>query len=163
MANEPTNLPALPPREVARVAVVVSRYNDWITDRLLDGAVQEHARRAHGAGSVEVLRVPGSFELPAVARAAASSGRYDAVVALGCLIRGETVHDRVIADAVAHGIMSASCDTGVAIGFGVLTVENAEQAEQRAGGEMGNKGAEAMAAALDAAGVLAALKKAGHR
>lgn len=161
MSPEHRTIHPVDPGAVARVAVVVSRYNAWITDRLLQGALDEHARLAGGAGRVDVVPVPGSFELPAACRVAAGTGRYDAVVALGCLIRGETVHDRVIADAIAHGIVEASCATGVAVAFGVLTVENAEQAEARAGGAMGNKGAEAMAAALHTAGVIAALKKGG--
>lgn len=152
---------ALPAAQVARVAVIVSRYNAWITDRLLEGAVEEHTRRtggAGGSGGVTVVPVPGSYELPQGAMAAASTGHFDAVVCLGCIIRGETSHDRHIADAVAVGIERVAVETGVPVTFGVLTVENAQQAEARAGGAHGNKGAEAMAAALELAGVIKRLR-----
>lgn len=137
---------------------MVSRYNRWITDRLEEGARQEHARLAGGAGALAILEAPGSFELPVIALAAARSGRFDAVVCLGCIIKGETTHDRHIAAAVAQGIAQVSIETGIPVAFGVLTVESAEQAEARAGGAMGNKGAEAMAAALATAHVIASLR-----
>lgn len=140
------------------VAVVVSRYNRWITDRLESGAREEHARLTSGAGSVLVLEAPGSFELPVIALAAARTGTFDAVVCLGCIIRGETSHDRHIASAVAQGIAQVSIETGVPVAFGVLTVDNADQAEARAGGAMGNKGAEAMAAALATASEIARVR-----
>lgn len=143
-----------------RVAIVVSRYNAWITDRLLQGAVEAYAQ--HGGVSVPVtVHAPGAFELPVVAHALAASGRFDAVVALGCVIRGETSHDRHIAHAVAHGIVQAGVATGVPIAFGVLTVETPEQAEARSGGEGSNgdnKGAEAMRAALECALTLRTVK-----
>ncbi|HEX8876400.1 MAG TPA: 6,7-dimethyl-8-ribityllumazine synthase [Phycisphaerales bacterium] len=130
-----------------RVAVVVSRYNASVTDRLCLGAIEACVRRT--GRTPTVLEAPGAFELPIIAHAAADSGHFDGVVALGCLIRGETIHDRVIADAVAQAIQAAMITTGVPIAFGVLTVENAKQAEARAGGEHGNKGDEAMGALLD--------------
>lgn len=154
---------AVPASQVGRVAIVVSRYNRWITDRLEAGAIAEHARLTGGEGSprceVAVVEAPGSFELPVIARALAKSGRFDAVVCLGCIVRGETSHDRHIAAAVAHGVAQVSVETGTPVAFGVLTVENAEQAEARAGGVMGNKGAEAMAAALATAGVIASVRR----
>ena len=145
------------PAGAPRVAVVVSRYNEWITERLLEGAAEAFARRAGGEGVLDVARVPGAFELPAAAGAAARSGRYDAVVALACLIRGETAHDRHIASAVATSLASLGAELGLPVAFGVLTTETPEQAEARAGGAHGNKGAEAMDAALDTIGACRAL------
>ena len=131
------------------LAVVVSRYNASVTDRLLTGAREVYAE--HG-GDPELLRVipaPGSYELPALALAAARTGKFRGVLGLGCLIKGETSHDRYIADAVAHGLVGVTLATGVPCSFGVLTVDTPEQAEERAGGAHGNKGAEGMAALLD--------------
>lgn len=167
------------PATIGPVAVVVSRFNRWITDQLEEGALAEHARLTKGGGcgvgcgvgsevgggvggGVVVIEAPGSFELPVIALAAARSGRFDAVVCLGCIIKGETSHDRHIASAVAQGIARVSIQTGVPVAFGVLTVDSADQAEARAGigaGAIGNKGAEAMAAALATAGVIAALNE----
>mgnify|MGYP001253632010 CR=1 FL=1 len=132
-----------------RCAVVVSRYNAWITDRLLLGARQEWERAGGAPDGLEVVTAPGSFELPVLARAAATCGRFHAVIALGCLIRGETTHDQHIARSVADGLQRVAIDTGVPVAFGVLTVENEAQAWARAGGDQGNKGAEAMRAALE--------------
>lgn len=140
---------ALPP-----VAVVVSRYNPSVTDALLEGALTEYARRGGNPDAVEVVQAPGSFELPVLALAAARTGRVRAVVALGCLIRGQTRHDRYIAQAVARGLTGVSLRTGLPVTFGVLTVEKPSQARERAGGAKGNKGADAMAAALDAVGAI---------
>ena len=152
-----TIIEPLEPREVARVAIIVSRYSQRITDALLDGAIEEHARLTGGAEPPEVIPAPGSFELPMLAMRAATTGRYDAVVCLGCIIRGETSHDRYIAQSVTDGLTRVGLETGIAIGFGVLTVNDSQQAEARAGGAVGNKGAEAMSAALATAGALAAL------
>lgn len=129
-----------------RVAVVTARWNAEITDALTKGAIGA-AREA--AATVDTFTVAGSFELPAAARALAESGRYDAVVPIGCLIRGETPHFDVLAHAVARGLMDLSLATPVAIAFGVLTCDTPAQARARAGGRHGNKGAEAMAAALE--------------
>ena len=129
----------------ARVAIVQSLWNSAITDALADGA----ARAAAAAGaSCDRFTVAGAFELPAAVRLLAGSGRYDAVVPLGCLIRGETPHFQVLADAVAAGLMTVSLESDVAIPFGVLTCGTLAQAKARAGGRAGNKGAEAMEAAL---------------
>lgn len=129
-----------------RVAIVVSRYNHSITRVLLNGALASFRERF--GIEADVYPAPGAYELPFLAAAAATSDRYDGVVALGCVIRGETKHDRYINHAVAQGIASASLASGVPIAFGVLTVENAKQAKDRAGGKHGNKGAEAMEALL---------------
>lgn len=133
------------------VALIVSRYNASITDRLRDGALAEYASRYPSAPSASVVLVdaPGSYELPALALAAMNTGRFDGAVALGCLIKGETSHDRYIAQAVAHGLVEVTVATGLPVAFGVLTVDTPAQAKARAGGSSGNKGQEAMAALLD--------------
>lgn len=135
---------ALPP-----VAVVVSRYNRSITDVLLDGALRAYAQRGGRAEAVRVVEAPGAYELPALAHAAASTGRYRGVAALGCIIKGETSHDQHIASAVAQGLVGVTIVTGVPCAFGVLTVDTPAQAQDRAGGAHGNKGQEAMDALLD--------------
>ena len=127
------------------VGVVVSRFNEAITDALLKGALEalDEAR----VGNVTLVRVPGAFEIPGVAGKMASSGRVDVVVCLGAVIRGQTDHFTFVAAAAQEGILRVSLDTGVPIIFGVLTTDDMEQAEHRAGGEAGNKGYES---ALDA-------------
>jgi 6,7-dimethyl-8-ribityllumazine synthase len=141
-----------------RIAIVVSRFNDFVTDRLLEGATD--ALRAAGApaDAVDTLSVPGAYEVPQTARTAAATGAYDAVVCLGCLIRGETPHFEYISEAVAHGIMSASADTGVPMSFGVLTTNSAEQALERAVPGSANKGWEAAMAAVEMATLRRALR-----
>lgn len=147
-----------------RIAVVVSRYHADVTSRLLDGARTEFVRLRGDASKLVVLHAPGSYELPVIARAAAQSHKFDAIVALGCVVRGQTTHDRHIASAVADGLMRVAVETGVPVAFGVLTVENMEQAEARsvavdpsgsAHGE--NKGVEAVRAAVEAASVIRAI------
>lgn len=137
-----------------RFGIVVARWNDLITRRLLDGAVG--ALKAHDVAeeSLEVAWVPGSFEVPLVAREMARSGRFDAVVALGCLIRGATDHYALIAANVTGAIQQAMLETGVPIAFGVLTTDTIEQAIERAGTKAGNKGAEAALAALELANLM---------
>jgi 6,7-dimethyl-8-ribityllumazine synthase len=130
------------------IAIVVSRYNASITDKLLQGALNT-LRVQSPASKHEVVQAPGAFELPALALAAARTSRFQGVVALGCLIKGETTHDRVIADAVAHGLVQVTIATGIPVTFGVLTVDTPEQAQARAGGDQGNKGADAMSALLE--------------
>jgi 6,7-dimethyl-8-ribityllumazine synthase len=132
-----------------RFAIVVARFNAFITDGLREAAVAA-LREAHAA-DVEVIAVPGAFEVPQAARAAAETGRFDAVVCLGCLIRGETPHFDYISSAAAHGIMAAAGDTGVPMAFGILTTNTTEQAEARAGQGPENKGREAAGAAIDMA------------
>jgi 6,7-dimethyl-8-ribityllumazine synthase len=134
-----------------RIAIVVSRYNDFVTDRLRDGAIE--ALRGAGAAdhAVDVVDVPGAYEIPQAAHLAALTGRYDAIVCLGCLIRGETPHFDYISRSVAHGIMDASMATGVPMSFGVLTTETADQALARAVPGTANKGWEAATAAVEMA------------
>jgi len=139
-----------------RIAIVVSRFNDFVTDRLLAGA--KEALGAAGADAVDTVSVPGAYEIPQAARTAASTGSYDAVVCLGCLIRGETPHFEYISEAVAHGIMSASAETGVPMSFGVLTTNSAEQALERAVPGRANKGWEAAMAAVEMATLRRALR-----
>lgn len=132
-----------------RFVVIGSRFNEAIT-----GSLREAARAAltsAGADHVEELQVPGAYELPQAARAAAETGRYDAVVCVGCVIRGETPHFDYISSAVAHGIMEAAGETGVPMAFGVLTTDTEAQALARAGKGPDNKGHEAAAAAIDMA------------
>ncbi len=137
--------------EGLRFGIVVSRFNEFITSKLLEGALD--ALRRHGADleSVEVAWVPGSFEIPLVAKRMARSGRYDAVICLGCVLRGATPHYEYIAGQVARGISQASLETGVPIIFGVITPDTLEQAIERAGTKMGNKGFQAAEAAIEMA------------
>jgi 6,7-dimethyl-8-ribityllumazine synthase len=139
----------------SRVAVIVSRYHSHVTQRLLDGALE--AARARGA-EVDVVPAPGAFELGILALEAARSGRYVGVAALGCVIRGETTHYDYVCQGAADGVLHAGLDTGVPVAFGVVTTETPEQAFARAGGTAGNKGAEAVETALDAAAAIAAVR-----
>jgi 6,7-dimethyl-8-ribityllumazine synthase len=140
-----------------RIAIVAARFNDDIVAGLLAGALARWRERGGDADDLLVVRVPGAFELPLVSRKLALSGRYEAVVALGCVIRGDTAHFEYVAGECARGLQQASTDTGVPIAFGVLTVENIEQARERAGENQANKGADAMDSALEMAHVLAQL------
>ncbi len=147
---------------IPQLAVVLSRYNASITDALLEGARAAYASVGGDPAALAVLPAPGTYELPIVALAAAESGLFQGVVALGCVIRGETDHDRYISQSVSDGLMRASLETGVPIAFGVLTVNDASQAQARAGGEHGNKGAEAVQAVLDTLRTLDALDAAAE-
>ena len=137
-----------------RFAVVASRWNDLVTSRLLRGALECLEKRGAPASSLATVRVPGSWEIPLAARKAARSGRFDAVVALGAIIRGETSHFDVLAAAVTQGLTDVSLETGIPVGLGVLTTETLDQALDRAGGKMGNKGTEAAEAAIEMVHVL---------
>ena len=150
------------PRQV-RVAVVVARYNEVVTGRLLEGARQCLREKGVPEAQVDVVWVPGAFELPVAAEAAAASGRYAAIVALGCVIRGETPHFEYVAGEAARGLGNVALAHRLAVGFGVLTTESLEQAMARAGGAAGNKGYEAAEAALTTADVLAQLTRAAPR
>src|SRR5437660_9786901 len=138
-----------------RFAVVVSKYNDFVTDRLQAGALAALAAAGVSSNDVTVVRVPGAFEIPIAAQHAAESGRYDAVVCLGCLIRGETPHFEYIASAVANGLTAGAAATGVPMAFGVLTTNSVEEAIERAGEGPSNKGWEAAGAAIETVGVVA--------
>lgn len=138
--------------------IVASRFNDFITARLLDGALD--ALRRHGADEdkITVARVPGSFEIPLVAKRMAASRQFDAVICLGTVIRGATPHFEYIAGEVAKGVAMAGLETGVPIAFGVLTTDSIEQAVERAGTKAGNKGFDAACAAIEMANLLRELK-----
>lgn len=140
-----------------RVAIVAARFNDLIVSSLLKGARAAWLARGGASEELLVARVPGAFELPVVARRLASSGRYEAIVALGCVIRGDTPHFAYVAGECARGLQLASLETGVPIIFGVLTVETLEQALERAATSAGNKGGEAMECALEMAALMARL------
>ena len=132
-----------------RVAIVVSRFNEEITSGLLAGARERLAEAGVTSEAIAIIHVPGAFEIPLMARGLAASGRFDAVVCLGCLIKGDTMHFEYIASATTQGIMDAGLATGIPIGFGVLTTMTEAQAEERAAPGPGNKGREAAQAALD--------------
>ncbi len=134
-------------------AIVVSRFNSFITERLLAGAQDALRRSGAKRDSIHVVRVPGAFEIPAAARTLSESGRYDAIVCLGCLLRGDTLHYDVIANEVARGIGQSAQESGVPHAFGVLTCDTLEQAIDRAGLKAGNKGFEAALAAVEMARV----------
>lgn len=142
-----------------KFAVIVSKYHDFVTDRLQEGALSAFAKAGIGSDAVTIVRVPGAFELPMAARLAAETGEFAAVVCVGCLIRGATPHFEYIATAVAHGLTSASADTGIPITFGVLTTNSVEEALERAGDSSSNKGWEAAAAAVEMADVVARLTR----
>jgi 6,7-dimethyl-8-ribityllumazine synthase len=134
-----------------RFAVVVSRFNEEITRGLLRGAQEYFAEVSVPQEAVRVFHVPGAFEIPITAQRLAESGRFDAVVCLGCLIKGDTMHFEYIAEAASHGIAQAAAATGVPMAFGVLTTVTEEQAAERSGDGPGNKGREAAAAAVEMA------------
>jgi 6,7-dimethyl-8-ribityllumazine synthase len=141
-----------------RIAVVVAKYNDFVTDRLQSGALAALATTGIASANITIIKVPGSFEITFAARQAAETGDFDAVVCLGCLIRGATAHFEYIASAVSHGITAAAAETGVPITFGVLTTNSVEEAIERAGEGPSNKGWEAAVAAVELATVIAQLK-----
>ncbi len=140
-----------------RFAIVVSRFNSFITERLLlsacDGLIRTGARK----GDIDLVRVPGAFEIPSAARALALTGKYDALICIGCLLRGDTAHYDVIVNEVTRGIGQSAQDTGVPHAFGVLTCDTLEQAIDRAGLKMGNKGFEAALEAVEMASLKAAV------
>jgi len=146
-----------------RVAVVVSRFNESVTIKLLAGARRCLRDKGVADGAVDVVWVPGAFELPVAAEAAAASGRYAAIVALGCVIRGETPHFEYVAGEATRGLGNVALAHCLPVGFGVLTTDSDEQAEARAGGAAGDKGYEAAEAALATADVLAQLSRAAPR
>ncbi|MEZ6131408.1 MAG: 6,7-dimethyl-8-ribityllumazine synthase [Planctomycetaceae bacterium] len=138
----------------AAFAIVVSRFNDLITSRLVDGACETIARHGGNPDRIDVVSVPGSFEIPLAAQKLAASGKYAAVICVGAVIQGSTTHHEYINSQVAAGIMAVSRETGVPVTFGVITCESMEQALDRAGGKVGNKGTEATLAAIEMVNVL---------
>lgn len=141
----------------ARFGVVAGRFNAFITERLVDAATDTLLRSGAGASDITVAWVPGAFEIPLAVQRMAASGRFDAVLALGCVIRGATPHFDYVAGECAKGVAAASRDTGLPVSFGVLTVDTIEQAIERAGTKAGNKGADAALGAIEMVNLLAAL------
>ena len=145
--------------EGMRFAVIVSKYNDFVTDRLQAGAIAALGAAGVSGDDITIVRVPGAYEIPIAAQHAAESARFDAIVCLGCVIRGETPHFEYISSAVAHGLADAAAATGVPMAFGVLTTNSVEEALARAVDGPGNKGHEAARAAVEMAGVVAQLTR----
>ncbi|MFZ5764603.1 MAG: 6,7-dimethyl-8-ribityllumazine synthase [Thermodesulfobacteriota bacterium] len=137
-----------------RIGIVLARFNSFIAERLLEGALDTLIRSGASDNDIEVARVPGAYEIPLVALKMARSGRYDAIICLGAVIRGATPHFDFVANEAAKGIAQASLDTGVPIIFGVLTTDTIEQAIERAGSKAGNKGSECAAAAVEMVNLL---------
>jgi 6,7-dimethyl-8-ribityllumazine synthase len=137
-----------------RFGIIVSRFNDFICDRLLGGALDALARNGADEKNIEVFKVPGAFEIPLLAKKVATSGRCDAVICLGAVIRGATPHFDYVANEVSKGIASVSLETGIPIAFGVLTTDTLEQAIERAGSKAGNKGWDAALAAIEMANLI---------
>ena len=137
-----------------KVAIVVSRFNDFITNRLLDGAKDTLVRHGVDEDNIDVAYVPGAFEIPLVAKKLAQKNDYDAVITLGCVIRGATSHYDYVCNEVAKGVSKANDVTNTPVIFGVLTTESIEQAVERAGTKAGNKGAEAAVSAIEMANLL---------
>jgi 6,7-dimethyl-8-ribityllumazine synthase len=153
-----TAIEGRPPADLS-VAVVASRFNAGIVQRLLDAAVEHLAAEGVARARIAVVLVPGAWELPMACRRVAEAGGHHAIVALGCVIRGETPHFDYVCSEAARGISETARDTGVPVAFGVVTANTPEQADARAGGEHGNKGTEAAAAALEMAALLEALPR----
>jgi 6,7-dimethyl-8-ribityllumazine synthase len=141
-----------------RFGIVASRFNDFIVDRLLDAAVSTLLKHGVAAGDIEVVGVPGAFETPLAVKKLATSRRFQALIALGCVIRGGTPHFEYVAGEATRGIGHVSLNEEIPIGFGILTVDTIEQAVERAGTKAGNKGADAALAAIQMATVLRQLE-----
>ncbi|WP_264289462.1 6,7-dimethyl-8-ribityllumazine synthase [Duffyella gerundensis] len=143
----------------ARIAIVIARFNNFINDSLLDGAIDALKRIGQVQDdNITVVWVPGAYELPLATRALTTTGKYDAIIALGTVIRGGTAHFEYVAGEASSGIASVAMDSAIPVAFGVLTTENIEQAIERAGTKAGNKGAEAALTALEMINVLKAIK-----
>ena len=140
-----------------KFAIVATRFNDFIVDRLVGGAVDYLSRHGGSPDNITIIRIPGAFEMPVVCQKAAKSGKFDAIIALGAVIRGSTPHFEFVSSEATKGIAHVTLDTGIPIGFGLLTTENIEQAVERAGSKAGNKGVEAAAAVLETVRVLQSL------
>jgi len=141
-----------------KFGIIVSRFNEFITSRLLEGALDALIRHGADESDIEIVRVPGSFEIPIVAKKLAQSGKFNAVICLGTLIRGATPHFDYIAAEVSKGIALVGLETGVPVSFGVITADTIEQAIERAGSKSGNKGWDAAIVAIEMAKVLEQLK-----
>jgi 6,7-dimethyl-8-ribityllumazine synthase len=142
-----------------RFAIVVGRFNSFITDRLLAGAMDALVRTGADAAQIDTIKVPGGWEIPLVAAELARQHRYDAVICLGAVVRGDTPHFDYVAGEAAKGIAHASAETGVPVAFGVLTTNTMEQAMDRAGGKGGNKGYDAAMTAIEMANLMRTLRQ----
>lgn len=142
-----------------KIAVVVGRFNSFITERLLAGALDALTRSGAGAGDIEIVRVPGSWELPLTVKTLAEAKRFDAIVALSAVIRGETPHFDYVAGEASRGLAQVSLETGMPVAFGVLTTNTVEQAIDRAGAKSGNKGFDAAMTAIEMANLLRRLRE----
>jgi 6,7-dimethyl-8-ribityllumazine synthase len=141
------------------VAVVASRYNAGVVQKLLDGAIDRLVERGVSRDRITIVFVPGAWELPLACRRLAEAGGHQAVVALGCVVRGGTPHFEYVCSEASRGVIQASLDTGIPVSFGLLTTDTMQQADERAGGAHGNKGAEAADAAVDMAQLMRALPR----
>jgi len=147
--------------EKMRIAIIGTRWNEFIVERLITGAKSAARRCGVLAENIDLAIAPGAYEVPFIAKKLADCGRYDAIVALGCVIRGETSHFEYVAAEAATGIARIACDTGTPVSFGILTVETTEQAIERAGAKSGNKGEEAMLAAIETFNLAQSIKEDG--
>ena len=145
-------------RPTGRIALLASRFNDLVVSRLIDGAHDALVRHGIDDDDLTLIRVPGAFELPLTADKLAASGRYAAIIALGCVIRGDTAHFDYVAGGAANGLMQVALDHGLPVGFGLLTTDTMEQALDRAGGKAGNKGADAALAVVEQLNLLIQLE-----
>jgi 6,7-dimethyl-8-ribityllumazine synthase len=143
-----------------KFGIIVSRFNSFIAERLLEGALDTLQRSGVNEDDVEVVRVPGAFEIPLLARKMADSGRYDGIICLGAVIRGATSHYDLVSNEAAKGIAQVGMDTGVPVIFGVITTDTIEQAIERAGSKAGNKGSESAQAAIEMVDLLARYEQA---
>lgn len=141
-----------------RFGITVARFNSFISERLLEGALDALTRHGADAANIEVVRVPGAFEMPLVLKAMAESKKYDALIALGCVIRGETPHFEYVAGECSRGVAQVSMQYNLPVGFGVLTVDTIEQAIERAGAKAGNKGADAALTVIEMVNLLKKLR-----
>ena len=137
-----------------RFGILLGRFNSFIGDRLLEGAIDTLVRHGANEGDIDVVRVPGAYEMPLAAKKMATSGKYDALIALGAVIRGATPHFDYVAGECSKGLSQVSMESGIPVGFGVLTVDTIEQAIERAGTKAGNKGADAAMAAMEMVNLL---------
>jgi len=142
-----------------KFAIIVARFNSFITDRLLAGAEDALKRSGAKPEDIEIVKVPGSWELPVVAKTLAAAKRYDAIIALGAVIRGETPHFDHVSNQASNGLAAVQLETGIPIAFGVLTTNTVEQAIDRAGGKSGNKGYDAAITAIEMADLIRRLQK----
>ena len=145
--------------EGLRFAIVVSRFNDFISDRLLNGALDALARHGTSDEDIDIVKVPGSFEIPLMAKKMAQRKKYDAIICLGAVIRGSTPHFEYVSSEVSKGIASVSLESGVPVIFGVITTDTLEQAIERAGSKSGNKGWTAAVAAMEMAHLVDAVDR----